>query len=66
MWQEEKVSDNFLAFNFFLERTVVCLASKTDILKPCKNENQKVDLFYDLSGSFRPWGLEKVEFITLG
>ena len=45
---------------------VVCLASKTDILKPCKNENQKVDLFYDLPGSFRPWGLEKVEFITLG
>ena len=30
-----------------------------------QNEGQKMDLFYDLSGSARPWGLTKVDFVTL-
>ena len=30
-----------------------------------QNVGQKMDLFYDSSGSARPWGLTKVDFVTL-
>ena len=30
-----------------------------------QNEGQKMDLFYDLSGSARPWGLTKVDISAL-
>ena len=64
-WEPVSSINSMVPFDFLTLHNGLPGFKKGHPLYLRQNEGQKMDLFYDLSGSARPWGLTKVDFVTL-